>query len=31
MTANLAPADNKFHEGKGTGRHIAMFVLEPHA
>jgi len=26
---NTKPLDNKFHQGKGTGRHIAQFVLDP--
>ena len=27
--SQLMPAENKFHVGKGTGRHIAAFILEP--
>ena len=27
--SRMDPEDNKFHAGKGTGRHIACVILEP--
>ena len=29
--SQLAPEANKFHVGKGTGRHIACFILRAEA